>query len=166
MGIRNWLNNRPRAMVLVAVPLLAVAVVYLVVSNRGPGEKEQRRQWYYDLGSETLFEDAFGKISPFTSPTDAEAVEAVLYFCGECGGEPNIVYLLKQSDAAHAILSKLLEDNGEAFYKNFIGGGDMVSLVDPVEWISIKEPAALEIMRTRRKCPDGLAMRFDCFGPK
>ena len=170
MKLREWMNNNSALVTVIAVVVLIGALFFLVQSMRTP-KATIRPMWFYCLQEERLFLAEAGSIAPIESPWGAEAVQAIVYFCGDCDEEPTIRYLLKyteQSKAEQEKQRKLMEEKGakptmymDPFMRS--PGGQLFSAVDEVEWIDSFDPRAGALLKVMPECDDGSKPIYSCF---
>jgi hypothetical protein len=161
------MNNNSAVVTVIAVVLLIAALYFLVQQFRGPSVTI-RPKWFYCLQEERLFLDKQDLIPPIESPWGGEAVQAVVYFCGDCDQEPTIKNLLTFTPEAKAEQEKqrkLMEERGapSGMWMDPMRqvGGQLVSAVDEIEWVNAMQ--AGDLLRQMPTCDDGSKPIYSCF---
>ena len=169
MKLREWMNNNSALVTVIAVVVLIGALFFLVQSMRTP-KATIRPMWFYCLQEERLFLAEAGSIAPIESPWGAEAVQAIVHFCGDCDEEPTIRYLLKYTDQSKAEQEKqrkLMEEKGAKptmYMDPFMRmTGQLVSAHDEIEWLNTIDQRAGALLSQMAECDDGSKPIYSCF---
>ena len=91
MGIRETLNQNPKATAAVTAGLVLIAVaviVYQLMQPSGP-QAASGNAWYTTDGGQTYYSDDGGKIPPF----ERDGKTAVRAYVWQCGGDPFVSHL-------------------------------------------------------------------------
>ena len=152
MNVRETLNKNPALAAGVTVVAIAVAGWFVYASVVGPGKVEAPKKAFYTIDDgKTLFEDAAGKLVPFTKDGQ-EAVLARVITCDD-GKTRTVSYLQKFTDNH---VQQVLAGKKPA-------PGPFTTLVKKPgegEWVPMVGPLGGPIANPQ--CPKG-AMRQDVF---
>ncbi len=109
MGIRETLNENPRAATGVAVGLIAVTLIWVVwlLWPARPIVQGDLKQFYTDDDGASYFPDTYGKVAPFKH----DGRDAVLAFVFRAGkGKPFVGYMEKYTDVGRQKKEEILAD--------------------------------------------------------
>ena len=72
LGIREWINEHPRAIICVttvSAGLLLIALVMQLIPHGAPQAQTLEREWFYDLNTGRLFAVKAGRTPPIKAPS-------------------------------------------------------------------------------------------------
>lgn len=129
-----------RAVIAVAAVILATVAWLLVLK---PPRRAAGGQYFYDMGSRSLYVVSTQAVAPATSPSGAEGVRAVVMTCGDCAVEADrfIAYMEKYSDEYRRIL-----DSGEPPTPQQMQARSLIRAADGEAWLPAVDPAAQAIV--------------------
>lgn len=166
MTIREWVNKNSAAVTVGVILVLLVALGFIIKSSVGGGAGEAKPKWFYCLETQQLFGADISSISPIESPWGGEGVEAIVYFCGNCKGEPQIAYLTKYNPEMKGVIEQLAtQPKGESVSMPSIMdqmGGTLVSKPENIDWFSVISQQGSKIKSTPFDCGEEDDIRIDC----
>ena len=176
MAIREWVNRNSAVATVVVILVLVVALAFIIRSRGGGhGSAPPPPQWFYCLETEQLFVASAGSIPPIESPWGGDAVEAHVYFCGGCGGEPRIGYLRKYQQDVKQLLdaqARKFSQAGEdapgsdsavpVVDTMTLAMGSLVSRPGPIEWVQQESTQGYKLRAEAFVCDEGQAPNRQC----
>lgn len=167
MTIREWANKNSVVVTVGVILVLLFAVGFIVKSATRGGAGPAKPKWFYCLETQQLFGTDIRSISPIESPWGGEGVEATVYFCGDCKGDPQIAYLTKYNpEIKGAIEQMVAKTEGENVSMPSIMdqmAGTLVSKSDNIEWFSVLSSQGAKIKSSLFECGDEEDSRADCY---
>lgn len=143
-------NNTQTIKIVIAVLALVIAG-FLVINNSKRGGTSNG-QYFYDLGTSTVYIAKPGTLAPTTAPSGSVGVEAVIYACSTCDDPAShvIAYLTKYSDTYVEVLQ-----SGQPPTAEQMNAGRLVRTVDNDDWLPASSNAAMAITNAEPTCsPD------------
>ena len=177
MKFREWVNNNSALATIIAVLVLISALVYMVSSSTGSKSKTPTHRWYYDVDAGKLFTDTVDNIGPFEAPSGGEAVEAIIYGCGDCD-DLKIAWLIKYTEEMkeemiqfNQKIKDLESGNGEIIFSPLAlippammgSEGKLYSKEKPIDWVEATSSDAMSFMQGAYHCPPGVKVHSACF---
>jgi len=164
--IREWANKNSVVVTVGVVLVLLFALGFIVKSATRSGAGPAKPKWFYCLETQQLFGADISSISPIESPWGGEGVEAIVYFCGDCKGDPQIAYLTKYNpEIKGAIEQMAAKAEGENVSMPPIMeqmAGTLLSKPDNIEWFSVISPQGGKIKSMLFDCGEEDGIRTDC----
>jgi hypothetical protein len=169
VGLREVLNENPRASAGVGVTLFAAAVgwvVWSLATGGGEGAASQAavqpKAWFSTDDGATWFADDEAKPSPFQTADGKTAVKVVVFKCGH--GKTFAAYLERRTPAAQ--LAAVATKDSKNPYANQMAGQLYGTQVKPPKtgaWVLMNDPAAVKIVTP--VCPEGSQDHIDLVVP-
>lgn len=131
---------------IIAIAAIAIAIVaWVVVLKPGGGVDGQ---YFYDLGTNSLYVESVKAVPPVTRPSGAEGVLAVVMACTSCDDQADrfIGYLEKNTDAYNQLIT-----SGEAPTSDQLENKSLIRAVDGETWLPSASAQAMAITTAATK---------------
>lgn len=157
MGLREKLNERPKAGAALGIALFVVSVglvIWMMTDTRRDAAAEvQNLEWFSADDGQTWFADDISKTAPFKTADGRTAVKAVVYKCAH--GKTFVAYLERTNPDTQRKTSQSKRDSGNPYadYFSVSQAGIQVKKPGAAQWVQIADPAAARI--TTPVCPEG-----------
>ena len=169
MNIREWVNRNSAVAMIAVIVILILALAYLIRSGMTGRPRPATPKWFYCLETQQLYGEPVSAIPPVQSPWGHEAVEAIVYFCDDCKGEPYIAHLTKFTPEIKTVMEQYSQGQIEATAMPGtmeVMAGTLVSDPDDIEWYSVISPKGGAIKNRPGKCGEDQVQKSDCEPPQ
>ncbi|MFT3788664.1 MAG: hypothetical protein QM770_21245 [Tepidisphaeraceae bacterium] len=160
MGIRETLNNHPKATGGVVAAMVVTLLGYVVMQATSSGAPSlPDRAYYSDDDGNTWFADDINKPFPF----DHKGKQAYLVYVYQCGDKPAYAGVLLRMNADALQRAKALPQGDASYATQFTAiknQGLEIKKPGAAAWKPLSAAGSQDLMDTAAKCPDGSPAQF------